>query len=233
MESLEGLLQGYGYWLLLGLGFMEYAGVPVASVPVLVLAGAAVASGLLDPLYAVLAAAAGGLIADAGWFGISWWRGCRLVDRVCGLTSNPAACTRRVNGRLERIGPAYIIPSKFLPGTGNLIAASAGTARVSPPVFLASDALALLAWATVYITIGYVFADQVEAATAWVLGYARVSLLVAIGLVAGAAAWRTVKAVTHVRAHRKLDSTAAESAQRRAEQEELVHLHLEQRIRVS
>jgi membrane protein DedA with SNARE-associated domain len=209
---------------------MEYAGAPVASVPVLVLAGAAAASGLLDPVYAVLAAAAGGLIADAGWFTISWWRGCQLVDRVCGLTSNPAACTRTVNGRLERIGPAYIIPSKFLPGTGNLIAASAGTARVSPAVFLASDALALLAWATVYVTIGFLFAEQVEAAMSWVLAYARVSLIVAVVLVAGAAGWRTWKAVMHAAAHRKMDGDVEEA---RREREGLVHFHLDARIRVS
>ncbi len=151
METARVLLEGYGYWLLLGVGFAEFAGLPIASVPVLIVAGAAAAEGALSLPAAALMAAAGGLTADAGWFALSRWRGQRLVDTVCNLSSNPRSCVITIAGRVEMIGPALVLPSKFVPGTGNLVAASAGLTRLRPVVFLASDTVALALWATAYL----------------------------------------------------------------------------------
>ncbi len=124
METARVLLEGYGYWLLLGVGFAEFAGLPIASVPVLIVAGAAAAEGAISLPAAALAAALGGLLADTAWYSLSRWRGQRLVDTVCNLSSNPKSCVLTIANRLEKVGSVYVLPSKFVPGTGNLAAAS-------------------------------------------------------------------------------------------------------------
>ena len=175
METATVLLEGYGYWLLLAVGFAEFVGAPIASVPVLIVAGAAAANGALSLPGAALAAAFGGLLADSGWYGLSRWRGQRLVNTVCNLTSNPKSCVLTVSARLETVGPAFVLPSKFIPGTGNLVAAAAGLAGMRPAVFLVSDAAALTMWAAA-----------------------------AAALILGALIWRHVRARMHREPHRRM-----------------------------
>ena len=53
MDAALAFLEAHGYWLLFGLGFAEFAGVPIAGAPVLLAAGAlsaAAGTGLRQPL---------------------------------------------------------------------------------------------------------------------------------------------------------------------------------------
>lgn len=212
METATALLEGYGYWLLLAAGFAEFAGLPIASVPILIVAGAAAADGALSLPLAALAAATGGLAADAGWYSLCRWRGQRLVDTVCNLTSNPRACVVTVRQRIERIGPIYILPSKFLPGTGNLIAASAGLARVAPRTFALADTAALLLWGGVYASLGFLFTAEVTGIVEWISGFASIAAGVAVFLVLGAGGWRVVRARMHAGGHEAARVAAANDA---------------------
>lgn len=202
-------VEQHGYWLVASVGFAEYVGVPIASVPVLVAAGALATEGGLQPIGIAVAAAAGGLVADGAWFGIARWQGARIVGSACGLTSNPNACVIGVRNRVARLGPRYILTAKFVPGAGNLIAPGAGLARIGALRFLALDATALLLWATLYVTLGFVFSEQVEAVVEIVAGYARWTLAAAALLVAGAGAWRVVRARRHGHRHDEDGEAAA------------------------
>lgn len=197
MDAALELVRDHGYWILLGVGFAEYAGLPIASVPVLVAGGALARTGVLEVAPSLLSAAAGALAADALWYVVARWRGDRLVDSACGLTSNPSACIVSVQERVSRIGSPYILVAKFVPGAGNLIAPAAGLAAVPPVRFLGLDALGLMAWATVYGGIGWVFASQVERAIALVDRYSRLVILVAVVLVLSAMAWRFIRVRLH------------------------------------
>jgi membrane protein DedA with SNARE-associated domain len=201
MDALGQLLETWGYTLLVLLGFVEFIGLPIASVPVLVLAGAVAAGGGLSLPLVVLSAAAGGLAADLTWYGMTRWRGPRLLDTVCNLTSNPRVCVFRVTERIESIGPIYILPSKFLPGTGNLIAACSGLARISPRIFALSDTVALLLWATMYSLLGYLFSVEVLGLVEWITGFTSVAAAGAVLLILGAAGWRFVRARLHEEMH--------------------------------
>lgn len=191
MEFVRELLETWGYGLLFAVGFAEYIGVPMLSSTVLVLAGAvAVTSGGLSVPLVILAAAAGGFAADQFWFHMARWKGRRLIDFACGLTSNPNACGSAVVRKVEWIGPLYVLPSKFLPGTGNLIAISSGIARLGPVSFAAADAVALLAWATLYSTLGLVFADEVALVVDRVASVSEMVGATALALFLGAVTWR-------------------------------------------
>ena len=203
METARVLLEGYGYWLLLAVGFAEFAGLPIASVPVLIVAGAAAAEGAISLPVAALAAALGGLLADTAWYSLSRWRGQSLVDTVCNLSSNPRSCVISIASRLQKVGPVYVLPSKFIPGTGNLVAASAGLAGLRPSAFLSADAVALGLWSTVYLGLGYLLEGQVASAVNWVAGSAGVAAAVAASLILGALVWRFVRAGIHREGHRR------------------------------
>ena len=203
MEAARLLLEGYGYWLLLAVGFAEFAGLPIASVPVLIVAGAAAAEGAISLPAAALAAALGGLLADTTWYSLSRWRGQQLVDTVCNLSSNPRSCVLSIANQLEKVGPMYVLPSKFVPGTGNLVAASAGLAGLRPSAFLSADAVALGLWSVVYLGLGYLLEGQVAATVDWVAGFAGVAAAVAAALILGAIVWRFVRAGMHREGHRR------------------------------
>ena len=185
------------------MGFAEFAGLPIASVPVLMVAGAAAAEGAISLPAAALAAALGGLLADTVWYSLSRWRGQSLVDTVCNLSSNPKSCVISIASRLQKVGPVYVLPSKFIPGTGNLVAASAGLAGLRPAAFLSADAVALGLWSVVYLGLGYLLEGQVASAVNWVAGFTGVAAAVAASLILGAIVWRFVRAGMHREGHRR------------------------------
>lgn len=202
MDHLLPFVERYGYLLLFSVGFVEYIGVPIASLPFLLVAGAAAARGVLHPVAAGLSIVLGSLLADAIWFSLARWRGAGLVDRVCGLTSNPRACVLGVTSRLSRIGPLYVLPAKLLPGTGNLIAPAAGFAGMPMRTFLLLDVASLAIWAGAYITAGWLLAAHVEEAVRWLESVSRAALAAAaIALVIAAGAWRVMKVTRHRARH--------------------------------
>ncbi len=207
METLDAFLSSYGYWVFFAVGFAEFIGVPIVSVPVLIGGGAMVASGTLGFWGVVVSVAAGGWLADLGWYSLGRRQGPWLIDVACGLSSNPMACLLTVKNRLSRLGTPYIVLAKMLPGSGNLIAVSAGLAGFGTLPFILADAAALILWATIYTGTGWIFSDHVTAAIEWALAYNR-AVLVALMLVVLAAAWRLWKVRLHREAHRRMDPTA-------------------------
>lgn len=201
MQTLVEYLGSYGYLTVLVAGFAEYAGVPVATVPVLVAAGGMSRAAGLDPLAVAATAAGGGLAADLGWFAVVRWRGQALVDAACGLTSNPNGCVLTVEERVARLGPAYVVPSKFIPAAGNLVGPAAGLAGMSAARFALSDAVALLLWAGAYTGLGVIFASEIRGAIDLVARYQQWALIGAALLVAGAAGWRVARVALHRDGH--------------------------------
>ena len=203
MDTLVQILDNYGYALLFALGFAEFAGLPIASVPVLIASGAiARAGGFSLPLIAA-SAALGGLVADATWYGLARWRGRSLVGAACGLSSNRRACVLGVEQRARRLGTIYILFAKFIPGAGNLIAPAGGFGEIPARRFLLLDGGGLLAWAMVYAGAGWLFSDSVEALIGVAAGYARWILWSLPLFIVGGAAWRYQKARRHQAGHAK------------------------------
>lgn len=200
-ESLIYFLESYGYLAVLAAGFAEYVGVPLATVPLLIAAGGMSAAAGLNPLVLAAMAAAGGLAADLTWFALMRHRGQVLVDAACGLTSNPNACVLNVEERVALLGPAYVIPSKFIPGAGNLVAPAAGLTDLPAWRFVLSDAVALLLWAGAYTGIGLVFDSEIQAVLDLVARYQRWALVTVALAVAAAGAWRGVRVMLHRSKH--------------------------------
>jgi membrane protein DedA with SNARE-associated domain len=211
MEQLAILLERYGYGLIFAVGFLEYIGAPIASVPILVVAGALASMGILPLPGIIVAAAIGGLTSDLIWYTAARVRGRGLVDAVCGLSTNPMACVLGVEKRLASIGPVYLLPSKFLPGAANLAAVASGYAGIGLRKFIALDGMALLLWASAYSSAGWIFSAQVEGVIDWASGFTLLILFGAAGLIASAGVWRVLKVRMHRPHHEAARAAEAEA----------------------
>ena len=207
MENLDAFLSSYGYWVFFAVGFAEFVGVPIVSVPVLIGGGAMVASGTLGFWGVVTSVAAGGWLADLGWYSIGRRQGAWLIDVACGLSSNPMACLLTVKNRLARLGTPYIVLAKMLPGSGNIIAVAAGLAGFGTLPFILADGASLILWAAIYTGTGWIFSDRVTLAIGWAVTYNR-AVVVVLMLIVLAAAFRLWKVRFHKKAHRRMDPTA-------------------------
>jgi len=127
METFNAIAASWGYGALFLLGIMEFGGVPIGAVPLLLVAGSIASTGMLDFAGAVGSVAAGGLLADVFWLSLARWKGQRIVDAACGLSANPASCVLSVRSRIAHFGPLFIVGAKFVPGVADLAAAAAGS----------------------------------------------------------------------------------------------------------
>lgn len=200
-ETLLQFLRDYGYVALMAVGFAEYAGAPVAGVPLLIVAGGLGASAGLAPVPILFSVAVGGLAADLLWYCLIRWRGDALVGAACGLTPRRDACVLSVREKVDRFGPAYVVPAKFVPGAGNLVAAGAALSGMDPRRFALLDGTALLLWAAVWTTLGRLFTAQLEDLLSLVDRYQAWALAAVVALILGGAAWRTARVLRHRRRH--------------------------------
>lgn len=206
MDELLPFIERFGYPLLFALGFLEFAGFPIAMIPVLVAAGALVAGGVLDPVLVVLMVVAGGLLSDMGWFWVARWQGERVVDLACGLSSHPVACVVSVRRRVESMGANFVLFAKFIPGAGNLVAPASGLGRMSAGRFAGLNGIAIFAWAAAYMGLGALFAEPVMRAVLQIKAYFRWAAAAAVAAIVVAGIWRVVK----VRMHRRMHAEAAD-----------------------
>lgn len=206
LTQLQGFLDAYGYLVVFAVGLAEFGGVPIASTPILLALGAFVATGTLNPVATVAAAALGGLVGDSLWYGLARWRGHRLVDLACGLASNPGGCVLKVKDRILLTGPLFLIPAKFLPATSNLTAAASGLSGLSARRFFAYDGTALVLWAGLHIALGAAFSGQIAVVLDWMVRFLDWVVGLGAALALLAVLWRVVKIRMHARAHRAMEA---------------------------
>jgi len=187
MDSISQFLTGFGGLAVFVVVLADQAGLPVPAPPWLLAAGALVAGGKLDPALAVGMTALGALLADLPWFflgrqGGGWVR--QLISRWT-HGRNPSSAEART--ACARHGMWVLVAAKFLPGT--VAPSLAGALGMSLRRFLICDGLAALFYGGCYITVGYVFHNQVQEAMVWLdrvgHGVIGVALALVIGYVAG------------------------------------------------
>jgi len=198
---LQDFFVQWGYLVFFVLGFAEFVGVPIASVPFMVMAGALAASSSLSLPLVPLSVTAGALLADAIWYWAGRSRGKWMVDAACGLSSNPLACVLKVQKNLLKIGPRYILAAKFTPGAANLIAPAAGLAQLPPGRFFPMAGVALLLWSTLITGLGWAFSGQVELVILLILHFSQTVGVAILLLILTAGLWRIQKVRRHKGTH--------------------------------
>ena len=145
------------YWLIFLAVFVEQAGIPLPSAPVLIAAGTLAAEGRISPAAAAGIGLAASLLADSTWYALGRRYGTRVLGALCRISIEPDSCVRRTRNLFAQHG-AWIIPiAKFLPGLSTVTPPLAGVAGVGWARFLLLDSGGFLALVLVLMGAGYVF----------------------------------------------------------------------------
>ena len=185
-------------WLVV---FASQLCLPVPAIVFLMMAGALVGHGQLRIDLIILAGVLGCLAGDLVWFEAGRRWGSRILRMLCSFSSDPGYTAQRASRVFRRWGPRSLLVAKFVPGLDGVTPPLAGIEGIPMASFLAYDAAGSLLWSTFYAGLGYVFADRLQIAIAYVTRFGD-TLAVTIGIpLLLYAAWR---AMTLIRMIHKL-----------------------------
>jgi membrane protein DedA with SNARE-associated domain/rhodanese-related sulfurtransferase len=171
----------HGYLLVFAWVFVEQAGLPIPSAPLLLTAGALSGMHQMNLGTAILFAALGAVASDSMWYELGRQKGVRVLQLLCRISLEPDSCVRRTQVSFARNGPRVLLGAKFIPGLNAMAAPLAGIIRMGWRKFLLYDAIGALAWASIFAIVGYAFSGELEriAASAAYLGEWLVVVLLA------------------------------------------------------
>jgi membrane protein DedA with SNARE-associated domain/rhodanese-related sulfurtransferase len=144
--------------------FVARVGLPVPAAPVLVVAGglAAVAEPALLAAM-VLATVLANVLGDGVWFYTGRAYGYRFMRLLCRISISPDSCVRRSESLIDRWGGMSLVAAKFVPGVSVVAPPMAGALGMSSLRFLAFETAAALLWAGVFLSLGWLFREQILA----------------------------------------------------------------------
>ncbi len=181
MNATLQFLVRHGYAVLFAWVFVEQAGLPLPSAPLLLAAGALAGAGRLSLALAIALPVVAALVSDFLWYELGRRRGVKVLQFLCRISLEPDSCVRRTESTFERHGAKSLLVSKFIPGLNTAAPPLAGVFGMKFPRFALFDALGTLLWASALTGLGFAFSDQIErvADEALTLGKWLMALLVA------------------------------------------------------
>jgi membrane protein DedA with SNARE-associated domain/rhodanese-related sulfurtransferase len=160
-ETLQFVVR-HGYMMVFAWVFVEQAGLPIPSAPLLLAAGALSGTHQMNLGLVLSFAALGAMASDSMWYEIGRLKGVRVLQFLCRVSLEPDSCVRKTQISFARNGPRVLMGAKFVPGLGAMSAPLAGIIKMGWRKFLVYDAAGALAWVSAYVLTGYVFAGQLE-----------------------------------------------------------------------
>lgn len=153
------LMARHGYALTFSLLLAEAVGLPFPAAIALVAAGAAVAVHALWGPYVLLAAITALLLGDTVQFWLGRYAGWALLGFLCRVSINPETCILRSAESFYKRGKVTLVIAKFIPGVNTMAAPLAGSMKMRFWQFLRLDFAGALAYAVVYLSVGYLSRD--------------------------------------------------------------------------
>jgi membrane protein DedA with SNARE-associated domain len=134
----------------------------------------------------------GCLAADLVWFQAGRRWGTRIIRLLCSLSADPRYCAQRARNSFDRWGLPSIMAVKFLPGLDAITPPLAGAEGASRAAFFGYDAVGALLWSSLYVGLGYFFADSLGSVAAFLSRFSS-ALVLGIGVpLILYVAWRTL-----------------------------------------
>jgi membrane protein DedA with SNARE-associated domain len=185
MDDVIQFLVRHGYTVLFVGVLAEQMGLPLPSVPFLLVAGALAGSGQLNFVFSVVLGVSASLLSDIFWYELGRRRGSLVLNLLCRISLEPDSCVRRTENVFARHGARSLLVAKFIPGLSTVAPPLAGIFRMRLPRFLMFDSVGALVWVGTFTGLGYLLSDQVEKIAAYAvrLGGWLVAVL-AVGLAA-------------------------------------------------
>jgi membrane protein DedA with SNARE-associated domain len=167
MEQMTALLAQHGLTLVFVNVLITQAGVPIPSVPMLIIAGAFVGQGDMALLPLLLVSVIASLIGDSAWYIAGRRYGHGILRTLCRVAVEPDSCVKQTENIFDRWGAPSLMLAKYVPGFSTIAPPLAGTMRLGFPAFLGYSAVAALLWAGLPIAAGALFHTQVDLALEW------------------------------------------------------------------
>ena len=165
MGSLNTALMQHGYAILAAIVFLEAIGVPVPAAIALLIAGGAVARGVLQAQYVIGIALIAMLAGDTLMFLLGRYTGWWLLGLLCRVSLNPEACILRSADSFYRRGRTLLVIAKFIPGINTMAPPLAGSMNMRAGTFLRLDLAGALLYTGSYLLVGYLFSGALDAVT--------------------------------------------------------------------
>lgn len=148
-------------WLVFFNVLLQQLGVPVPSVPTMIVAASLVHSGIDLFVLAGLAVLAS-LLADWVWYLAGRGFGYRVLSVLCKLSINPESCVTSTEFKFKRWGAWSLVLAKFIPGFSTVAPPIAGAVRMPLWQFTLASALGAALWAGAALLAGWLFSTQVS-----------------------------------------------------------------------
>lgn len=161
MNSNE-IIHQYSLLFVFGSVLVEQLGIPIPSIPILLLAGAASARGEIPFIGAFVLAFIANLIADSLWYEIGRKKGGKVLSIACRISLNPSSCVRQTESLLERWGFPSLIIAKFIPGFSMIAPPTVGSMKKPRYLFWLFDGIGSGIWSGSALISGVIFSDIIE-----------------------------------------------------------------------
>jgi membrane protein DedA with SNARE-associated domain len=150
--DLSELIETYGYWVVL-------IGTLLEGESVLLLAGYAAYSGLLELHWVIAVAVFGSFMGDQLWFYLGRTRGASMLARF----PSYAAPAQRAQELLDRYHTPIILALRFLYGLRTVLPFVIGmSSTISTLRFQVLNLIGAILWATLGTVLGYLFGTAIE-----------------------------------------------------------------------
>jgi len=162
MSPLIALVVAHGTLLVFAATLAARIGAPVPAAPFLVIAGGLAVGGQISWVAALAAAIVANILGDGLWFWAGRSYGYRVLKLLCRISLSPDSCVRQSEAFILRWGGSSLIAAKFVPGVSVVAPPMAGALGMSLGAFLGFETLAAAVWASLFLGIGWIFADQIQ-----------------------------------------------------------------------
>ena len=214
MEALLADLARYGVPLV-GLNvFLQQLGLPIPAVPTMMVAGALAVDGRIFGAGVFGISVLASVVADALWFLAGRRYGYPVLRLLCRVSLSPDTCVRQTEGIFERYGFYSLVVSKFVPGFSTVAPPVAGALRMSFGQFLLAAIASAALWVGAAMSVGLLFATQIEAVLAWIGRNGVLAAIVLFGLLALYIAWKAVAALAARAIRRRHEDRAGRACAR-------------------
>lgn len=184
VHTLTTLIGEYGLVAVFVSAFLEQVGAPIPALPVLVVAGAAVAGTQLPAYGVVIAAMFGCLVPDLLWYWLGRRFGARVMRGLCKLSLSPDSCVHQSELNFERWRGKSLLIAKFVPGLSIVAPPLVGACGLPLKAFMLLDGIGSLLWVGVGVGLGWLFAGQINRVLVALAGASKLALVVVLTLLA-------------------------------------------------
>ena len=186
------------YLTVFAVSAIDAIGIPFPGRILLVLAGALAATPV-EVAVAIVASALGSLVGDHVIYLAGARGGERLLALYCRLTLGSERCVENILKYFERFGTAAIVLGRYSTGVRLFAAILSGSGRIAYHRFVLYDLGGSLAFAAVWVGLGWLFSDEVEVLLEW-LGRQRALFLIVPAAILAIVSYRLWQRWRHGRA---------------------------------